>query len=401
MKTASADRYISTKSGVYWQTIFVIFLGSMAAFGAEYCVQPLIPAIARDFALTPVSGSIAVSAGLLGMALAMLFIAVIGPRLDRKRVTAFALMLSALITIGIGFCANFHLIVAMRFLQGVILAAFPTLMIAYINEEFEPSSVGSVLGIYIGGNALGGLAGRLAVSAFTDFFDWRTGLMCIGVIYLIIGALVLFMLPKPKFVRPAYKGHLKIGSVLKNMFSDKRLLLVYLIALCAMGSFVAVYNFITYVLLHPPYNLSQTAIGFIFVTYLFGSVSSAVMGRKTDTWGNAKVILVSVCAAIAGLVISLLPPLWGKIAGLILFTCGFFGCHTAACGWVGKLNKGDKAISSSLYMFFYYTGASSLGSLAGIFLQHWGWPGVVAMVCCAEALCLALLAGVKRSLNNC
>ena len=38
--------YIKTGSQVYWRTLFIIFLGSMAAFGAEYCVQPIIPVIA-------------------------------------------------------------------------------------------------------------------------------------------------------------------------------------------------------------------------------------------------------------------------------------------------------------------------------------------------------------------
>lgn len=78
-------RYIQANTPIYWRTIFIIFLGSMAAFGAEYCVQPLIPVIAKEFALAPASASLAVSAGLFGMALAMLFIAVIGPRLNRKK----------------------------------------------------------------------------------------------------------------------------------------------------------------------------------------------------------------------------------------------------------------------------------------------------------------------------
>lgn len=76
---------IRVNTAIYWRTIFVIFLGSMAAFGAEYCVQPLIPVIAADFSLSPASASLAVSAGLFGMALSMLFIAVIGPALDRKK----------------------------------------------------------------------------------------------------------------------------------------------------------------------------------------------------------------------------------------------------------------------------------------------------------------------------
>ncbi len=390
--------YITSASPVYWRTIFIIFLGSMAAFGAEYCVQPLIPVIAAEFALTPATGSLAVSAGLLGMAVSMLFIAVIGPRLDRKKITAFALMLSAVITIIIGLSGNFYFILLLRFVQGVILAAFPSLMIAYINEEFDPSSVGSVLGIYIGGTAVGGLAGRLIVSTMADFVSWRTGLIAIGLLYLLIGICVLMLLPKPQYKRPAGAAGLKLGTVISNVFHDHKLLFIYIIAFCAMGSFVSVYNFITYVLLHEPYNLSQTFIGFLFFTYLVGSFSSAFMGKKSDTWGNGRVIAVSVACMLSGAVITLLMPLLFKIAGLIIFTFGFFGCHTGACGWAGKLNKGDKAISSSLYMFFYYAGASSLGTIGGFFLQSCGWNGVIGMVAASQLICLVMLQLVNRLL---
>lgn len=391
-------RYIQANTPIYWRTIFIIFLGSMAAFGAEYCVQPLIPVIAKEFALAPASASLAVSAGLFGMALAMLFIAVIGPRLNRKKITAASLFLAAAVTIIIGLSSNFHLILILRFLQGVILAAFPSLMIAYINEEFEPSSVGSVLGIYIGANAIGGLAGRLIVSIMADFFSWRTGLILIGLLYLIIAVAVGLFLPKSHHKKTA--AAFKISQIITNIFADRKLLLIYLIAFCAMGSFVSVYNFITYVLLHAPYNLSQTFIGCLFCTYLVGSFSSAYMGKKTYLWGNGKVIGISALLMLTGIAITVLMPLLCKITGLVIFTFGFFGCHSGACGWVGRLNQGDKAISSSLYMFFYYAGASALGTLGGIFLEHYGWNGVVVMVAACEIICLLLLHSVNSLLKK-
>lgn len=390
---------IRVNTAIYWRTIFVIFLGSMAAFGAEYCVQPLIPVIAADFSLSPASASLAVSAGLFGMALSMLFIAVIGPALDRKKITTVSLLVAAVFTIVIGLCSNFYLILLLRFFQGVILAAFPSLMIAYINEEFESSSVGSVLGIYIGANAIGGLAGRLIVSSMADFFSWRTGLIMIGLLYLAIALSVGFFLPKSHHKNTGNISF-KPGKIIANIFSDTKLLLIYLIGFCAMGSFVSVYNFITYVLLHEPYNLSQTFIGCLFFTYLIGSFSSAYMGKKTYLWGNSRVIGISALLMLLGIIITILMPLLCKILGLVVFTFGFFGCHTGACGWVGKLNKGDKAVSSSLYMFLYYTGASALGTLGGFFLEHYGWNGVVAMIIAAEVICFLLLHTVNGMLKK-
>lgn len=395
----NARRYISLHTNIYWRTIFIIFLGSMAAFGAEYCVQPLIPVIAQEFGLAPAAASLAVSAGLFGMALAMLLIAVIGPKLDRKKVTAVSLIISAVLTIVIGFSNNFSLILVFRLIQGIVLAAFPSLMIAYINEEFEPSSVGSVLGIYIGANAIGGLAGRLIVSTLADFFSWRLGLIAIGSIYLMIGVAILLFLPKPQCVRNT-AASINIRRLAADIFTEHNLLCIYMIAFGAMGCFVSVYNFITYVLLHEPYNLSQTFIGCLFFTYLVGSFSSAYMGKKTGVWGNGRVVFISIAIMLIGIVVTLLTPLLCKILGLVIFTFGFFCCHTGACGWAGKLNKGDKAISAALYMFFYYTGASVLGTLGGFFLEHYGWNGVVFMVIISQLICLLLLFKVQKNISR-
>ena len=263
--------YIKTGSQVYWRTLFIIFLGSMAAFGAEYCVQPIIPVIASSFGLNAVQGSLAVSLGLVGMSAAMLLIAGLAPRFDRKLATAVGLIGAAILTIMIGFSGSFEAILGMRLIQGLLLAAFPSLIIAYINEEFEPFNVGTVIGIYISGTTVGGLFGRLVVSAITDFVSWRMGLIVIGILYLAVGIAFFMLLPKPKYQRQRQSGGLQLIKTFHTALANKKLLWIYLVAFLIMGSFVAVFNFISYVLLAPPYSLSQTVVGLLFVVYLFGT----------------------------------------------------------------------------------------------------------------------------------
>lgn len=346
------------------------FLGSMAAFGAEYCVQPIIPVIASSFGLNAVQGSLAVSLGLVGMSAAMLLIAGLAPRFDRKLATAVGLIGAAILTIMIGFSGSFEAILGMRLIQGLLLAAFPSLIIAYINEEFEPFNVGTVIGIYISGTTVGGLFGRLVVSAITDFVSWRMGLIVIGILYLAVGIAFFMLLPKPKYQRQRQSGGLQLIKTFHTALANKKLLWIYLVAFLIMGSFVAVFNFISYVLLAPPYSLSQTVVGLLFVVYLFGTFSSTYMGRLSDQHGNGRVLILGLLIMLTGGLLTLLQPLVFKFIGLAIFTFGMLGSHSVACGWVGKLNQGDKAQSSSMYMFFYYAGASSLGTLR-IFGKLW------------------------------
>jgi MFS transporter, YNFM family, putative membrane transport protein len=71
-------------------------------------------------------------------------------------------------------------------------------------------------------------------------------------------------------------------------------------------------------------------------------------------------------------------------------TFGFFGGHSTASSWVGRLATHDRAQASSLYLFFYYVGSSIGGTAAGTFWTAFGWVGVVGMVICFLVLALIL-----------
>lgn len=371
--------YITRNSPNYWRAIITLFLGSVAAFGAEYCLQPIIPVLAETFNLMPATASLAMSFGTGGMAFSMIGIASVAKRLERKKVMTIAVTIAALLAIGMAISTSFHLILGLRLVQGILLAGFPALAIAYINEEFDPKIIGSVIGIYVSANALGGLSGRLLISIITDYFSWRGGLAIAGMLYLCIGIAFWFILPNS--TKKIEKGTLRLNikEDFLKILQNKKLVALYIVAFSVMGSFVCVYNFISYIFIAPPYNLSQTEIGFVFVMYLVGSVSSAVMGRLSDQYGHGKVLCLSCLIMLIGILMTLMASLVFKIIGLGILTYGFFGAHCNACGWAGKVTEGDKAQASSMYMFFYYSGASIIGTLGGTFLSSYGWIGVVSL----------------------
>lgn len=387
------NRLITKESPQYRRAILALFFGSLVAFGAEYCLQPIIPVLAGEFLLSPAQASLAMSLGTGGMAASMLAIAIVAERLERKKTMSIALLMASLITVALAFCGNFHFILLLRLMQGVLLAGFPALAVAYINEEFDYKIVGFVVGIYISANSLGGLSGRVIISALTDYFDWRLAIGAIGAVYLAVAVVFWFWLPpSTKAVKQHNRFH--ILADFKKLLTNRTLLSIYFIAFGLMGAFVCVYNYIGYIFLAPPYNLSQTLVGCIFMMFLVGTVGSTTMGWLSDRHGSGKVLLLACAVMLAGALTTLLYALAAKIAGLGIFTFGFFGAHSTACGWAGKVAKGDKAQASSMYMLFYYVGSSVVGTLGGYFLAAFGWTGVVAftsaIIACATAIALAL-----------
>lgn len=75
-----------------------------------------------------------------------------------------------------------------------------------------------------------------------------------------------------------------------------------------------------------------------------------------------------------------------------MLTYGFFGAHSAAAAWAGRLDDADKARISSMYMLFYYFGASVIGTLGGKFLMMSGWLGIVMFLTVELSIALMLSA---------
>lgn len=382
--------YIQKGTGQFWRAISALFLGTLASFGIIYCTQPLIPVFSREFHLTPATASLAMSFTSGGMAISMFAIACMADYLNRKFTMVISFLGAALFMIPIVYGNDFTTILICRAAQGILVAGFPAIAMAYINEEFAPEIRGLVIGIYISGTSIGGLCSRLLVSTVTDYFSWHIALASVGVLGFLISGWFCLAIPKSQhFSSQMHSLRTIAGDLLENL-RDQTIIRLYMIAFAFMGCFMAIYNYIGYPLMAPPYNLSQTAVGGLFTLYLIGTFSSTFMGGMCDKYGNAKILSLSIFLMLCGALITLLPLLTLKIIGLAIFTFGFFASHSSACSWVGKACPGDKARAASLYLLFYYIGASVIGTSGGIFLSEYGWPGVIFIVEVILAVALVL-----------
>ncbi len=69
-------------------------------------------------------------------------------------------------------------------------------------------------------------------------------------------------------------------------------------------------------MLAPPYSLSQTEVGLIFVLYFVGGVSSAAMGDLAGRIGRRRVLWIAMAIMLAGLATTLANHLFLIIAGV-------------------------------------------------------------------------------------
>ncbi|MBP2650887.1 MAG: major facilitator superfamily 1 [Firmicutes bacterium] len=382
-------QYIALNSKQYWKTNIALFLGSFVTFALLYCVQPLIPVFSKEFEVSPATSSLSVSLATAGLAVSMIVMSWLSDKKGRKLIMTIALLGSSFFTCLSVFSTNFYFMLFVRTLSGVMLAGFPAIAMAYINEEIDPKHVGLVMGIYVSGNSVGGLLGRIIVSAITDFFSWHIAIGFLGIVSFLISIWFWFNLPNSNNFVVKNQRFGDMVCSLKDFLRNKRLISLYSVGFLIMGAFVSLYNYISYPLMAPPYNLSQTVVGCIFFVYLIGTFSSTFMGTMADKHGSGVILGFAIACMLAGGLLTLSVSIYSKGIGLALVTFGFFGGHSVTSSWVAKSAKTNRAQASSLYLLFYYLGSSVLGAFGGKFLLWQGWNGVVLLM--VIALCLAMV----------
>lgn len=372
--------YIQPGSPDYRRSTMALFGGAFVTFAELYATQPLMPELSRYFHVSPAVSSLSLSAATAALAISMLWVSGVSDRWGRKRLMSASLLASALLSIFVAVSPNFVALLLLRAAQGAVIGGFPAIAMAYVNEEFHPREIGRAMGLYVSGTSVGGMIGRMMIGVLADAFSWRVAIMALGVLSLGLAVWFWRALPRPRNFTPQPMGIQAVLHRLGDAFHGKPVIGVYTLGFLLMGGFVTMYNYVSYLLMGPPYHFSQTLVGFIFVVYLTGTLSSTLMGRLSDSMGRSQAMRMAIAMALAGCLMTLLVPVAVKIAGLAVFTFGFFGAHSVASGWVGQLAPALKAQASSLYLLFYYAGSSIAGAVGGVFWSAYGWHGVVGMI---------------------
>lgn len=382
---------VSPRSAAYKRIALALFLAGFSTFSLLYCVQPLLPAFAREFGLGAASSSLSLSLSTGMLAVSILCAGALSERTGRRGLMFASMTLAALFNVFAALSPSWNLLLVWRALEGFALGGVPAVAMAYLAEEIASEGLGFSMGLYVGGTAFGGMVGRIGMSVLEEHFSWRTAMLAIGVVDLVAAAAFVMLLPPSRrFVKRTdltLRHHFRLwGAQLRHA----RLPFVFAIGFLVMGAFVTIYNYAGFRLTAAPFNLSSTACGLIFGAYLFGMVSSSSAGALADRLGRAPVLVSGLLVFAAGLALTLSHSLVAIVVGIVLVTIGFFIAHSVASGWVGHLAGSAKGHAASLYLLAYYLGSSVLGSVGGTFWQHGAWTSVAAYV--AVLLVLGLLA---------
>ena len=379
------------------RTALALFAGGFATFALLYCVQPMMPMLSQAFGINAAQSSLILSLSTLTLAVGLLITGPISDAIGRKQVLVASLLAAAVFTVGSALAPSWHGVLLMRALVGLALSGVAAVAMTYLSEEIHPHHLGLAMGLYIGGNAIGGMSGRLLSGVLVDYLSWHSVLGLMGGLALLAALLLWRFLPESRHFRPRPLRPQGLLQGYRLHFRDAGLPWLFLQGFLLMGSFVTLYNYIGYRLIAEPFHLSQTMIGLLAVLYLSGIYSSAQVGALADRFGRRRVFWLVIALMLAGVGLTLFDRLPLVLLGMLLFTFGFFGAHSVASSWIGRRARQARGQASSLYLFSYYLGSSIAGTLGGVFWHAAGWDGVglfiasLLLIAFAVALHLARL----------
>ncbi|MFJ8850140.1 MFS transporter [Streptomyces sp. NPDC102437] len=376
--SAATDRLEPGRPG-YRRMSFALFAAGVATFALLYSTQALLPAVSASFGATAGQASWTVSAATGALALCVLPMSALSERFGRRQMMTASLTVAVLVGLLVPFAPSLGWLIALRAVQGAALAGLPASAMAYLAEEVRPKALVAAIGLFVAGNSIGGMSGRILTGWIAQLWGWRAALGAVGLLAVVCAVVFHFMIPRARNFTPGTLSPKALAKTVGGHLADPLLRRLYAIGALFMTVFGAVYTVIGYRLVEAPFNLPQGIVGSIFLVYLVGTVSSAAAGKLVARLGRRGALYLAVSTTAAGLLLSLAGQLAAVLLGLVLITAGFFAGHAVASSSVSRAATKGRAQASALYQSAYYLGSSAGGTLGAVAFHAGGWAGTVSL----------------------
>ncbi|MFF2699055.1 MFS transporter [Streptomyces cyaneofuscatus] len=376
--SAATERLEPGRPG-YRKMSFALFAAGVAAFALLYSTQALLPAISASYGVSAGQASWTVSAATGALALCVLPLSALSERFGRRQMMTASLTVAVLVGMLVPFAPSIGWLIALRAVQGAALAGLPASAMAYLAEEVRPKALIAAIGLFVAGNSIGGMSGRILTGWVAQAWGWRAALAAVGLLAVACAVAFHFLIPKARNFTPGTLNPKALAKTVATHLGNPLLVRLYAIGALFMTVFGAVYTVIGFRLVEEPFSLPQGIVGSIFLVYLVGTVSSAAAGRLVARLGRRGALYLAVSTTAAGLLLSLSQSLAAVLLGLVLITAGFFAGHAVASSSVSRTATTGRAQASALYQSAYYLGSSAGGTLGAVAFHAGGWAATVAL----------------------
>jgi YNFM family putative membrane transporter len=345
-----------------------------------YAPQPLLPIFAHQYGLSEASAGLLMTVTMLPLAIAPLSYGYLLSFVRPVQVLRYSILFLALATCMTGLAQSFNQLLIVRFLQGLIIPASLTSVMAFLAYSGARGNLQQSMSLYVTATISGGFLGRLLAGVSSVVIDWR-------VFYFILGALLFccFFLVRPagKFHQQGAK-HLAAVPSIKSLHKVKSCLPVYIAIFCLFFVFCGALNYLPFRTVELSGYRSGLLTGIMYCGYITGIMTSMAAAAIIRRTGRESRVMIYGYTLFVVVLAAMLLPNTGILFVLLFPLCGtMFLIHSVATAVVNRQAGENSGLASGLYVSSYYGGGVMGTYFPGLIYEHFGW-GV--MVYCLAGL---------------
>jgi predicted MFS family arabinose efflux permease len=348
----------------------VIFLLALAAFASSSAFRvcdPLLPLLAREFAVGLTESSYVVTSFSVAYGVLQFFYGPLADRYGKFRTLSYATLGCAVGSLIVATAPSLQIMVFGRFLAGATAAGIVPLSMAWIGDHVPYERRQATLAQFITGTIFGVSLGQLMGGVFADTLGWRAAFYALAATYVTVGLLLLSKLktvPEKKPV-PGQDTSLlgSIKQVLAVRWARVILLTVFTEGALVFGSLAFVPSY-----LQDHHGVSPStagiiggmfAIGALIYVFQSNSLVQRLGERKMAQWGGFVMAIAYTCYWAS----SFWP--FAALASLLL-GFGFYLLHAVLQTNATQMAPAVRGTAVSLFASFLFMGQS-----IGVSLNAW------------------------------
>lgn len=174
--------------------IRLMALGGFASGAGMRLLDPILPAVARDFETTVSEAAVLIAAFMLAYGCTQLVAGPLGDRLGKLRVASLGLILYGLASLGGALAGGLSDLALIRVASGMAAGAVIPLLIAHIGDNTPYEDRQALLGRFATGMVMAQLLAGPLSGIVADWAGWRASFLVLGLFALGVGATLAALL---------------------------------------------------------------------------------------------------------------------------------------------------------------------------------------------------------------
>lgn len=362
-----------------------ITLLSIAAFASSASARlcdPMLPDLVRTFATTPAEAAHVVVAFSVAYGLFQALFGPLGDRVGKYRLIALTTLLSTCGMLIATLAPSLDWLVFARLLTGATAAGIIPLSMAWIGDTVPYEQRQATLARFLAGQILGLIGGQFVGGLFADTLGWRWAFGFLGLVYLLVGGLVLLeSRSNPRARHPGHptehnKGLLRqIRTVLTIPWARVVLAVVFLEGMLVFGALAFVPSY-----LHQHFEISLTLAGGLMTAYGLGGIAYISFARHfVRRLGEVGLAGLGGLVMLGAWWLLALAPSWHwALPATFLAGLGFYMLHNTLQTNATQMAPQVRGTAVSLFASSFFLGQSLGVALAARALERLGISSLFA-----------------------